>query len=169
MTPQCQENHDRSEPQNPGSGSAAAGSSAPDRITWHWRKLQPRETDMELLWLIVLPLTAALYLLMQALRPAFFQCKFKALTGIPCATCGGTRTALAVVRDFDILAAFLNNPLVFVGLSLVSLYLVYAAVVVIFRRPRLRVRIPRRRRMQAGVVLLVLLLVNWAYLISDGR
>jgi hypothetical protein len=124
---------------------------------------------MELLWLLVLPATAGLYLLTRWMQPMLFQCKFKALTGVPCATCGGTRAALAVVQEFNLPAAFLSNPLVFVGLSMVSLYLVYAAVVVIFRRPRLRVRVPTRLRIRAGVVFLVLLLVNWAYLIIDGR
>jgi hypothetical protein len=142
---------------------------APDRVTWHWRKLRAGETDHELLWLVVLPTTGGLYLLLKLFFPPMFQCKFKALTGIPCATCGGTRSVLAVLRDFDLAAAFWNNPLVFIGLGFLTIYLGYAATVLLLRRPRLRLHIPKRRRMQMGAVFLALLLINWAYLIWVGR
>jgi Protein of unknown function (DUF2752) len=41
-------------------------------------------------------------------------CFFRSLTGFPCPACGATRAALALSR-FDLLAAWVSNPLVTIG------------------------------------------------------
>jgi len=72
-------------------------------------------------------------------------CGFHALTGLPCALCGGTRAALAVMRGDWSVAAYLN-PLAFAAVPVAFLI---AAVLVIeaFRGRALRdwsAPIPRR-------------------------
>lgn len=92
-------------------------------------------------------------------------CVFKALSGLPCVTCGTTRAAVALSRC-DIPGALALNPLatlawiVLVGGGLV------AGVSAVLGRP---VREPSWR-FGAGirVAVILVLLANWAYLIAAG-
>jgi hypothetical protein len=58
----------------------------------------------------VLPFAAYAFLRLGVAWP----CPFKAYTGLPCATCGGTR-ALAALCRLDFLGAIRFNPLVVLG------------------------------------------------------
>ena len=78
------------------------------------------------------------------------MCVFKATTGYPCMTCGGTR-ALVRLAHLDLLGALAMNPLVALGLMALVLEV----------GPTLG-RVLR-------VTVVPLLLANWAYLIAVGR
>jgi hypothetical protein len=90
-------------------------------------------------------------------------CPFRALTSLPCFTCGGTRSMIALSR-FDLLRALEMNPLVAVAGLLAALYVVHSLRVSITRKPW-RPELPRWARPLA----IAALAANWIYLIAVGR
>jgi len=97
----------------------------------------------------------------------FTVCYFKALTGIPCLSCGGTRAAAGLAR-LDLGTALAMNPLA----ALAGLALVPWGVgdLVLWSRGRaLRLHLaPAIRPAVRGLVVAALVL-NWAFLIAAGR
>jgi hypothetical protein len=103
-----------------------------------------------------------------------FHCGLKAVVGIPCALCGGTRAIHAWTQGQPI-QAWLLNPLVTAVAAAATLYLPYAAYCVATNRPR-RLRLvglgpttPSGVRRGAWLALIAAVLLNWAYLIHAGR
>ncbi|MEO8585757.1 MAG: DUF2752 domain-containing protein [Acidobacteriota bacterium] len=99
-----------------------------------------------------------------ALSKGLPPCPFHWLTGIPCATCGGTRALLALGR-LDFGAAFSWNPLVaaagivfFVG-GLVGLLSAISGRDVRVPRPTVALRF----------VIGMAVAANWAFLLAAGR
>jgi Protein of unknown function (DUF2752) len=92
------------------------------------------------------------------------DCVFKGLTGIPCPTCGSTRSVVHLSHG-DILSAFIMNPLTTLCLILAVLYFIYSLVSAAFDLPRICFLLTNKEKnvVRAGVVLL--LLMQWAYLI----
>ena len=84
-------------------------------MTVQWEALDRGEVDHERLWgavgLACLAL-GGLWARQMGLVP--LGCVFKAVTGIPCLTCGASRAALALAHGHP-LAAFRLHPLVVVG------------------------------------------------------
>src|SRR3954447_9608833 len=103
-----------------------------------WRPLAPREFDPELVWLCISLGGLAAAAVWMALGLTWPICIFHALTGHPCLTCGATRSAVAFFHG-DLPSALTWNPLMFVAYVGIALFDVYAFVVVVLRRPRLRV------------------------------
>jgi hypothetical protein len=91
-------------------------------------------------------------------------CPFKAVTGLPCPTCGGTH-ALAALAGARPLAALRLNPLV----TLAALVTVAAGAASLFRRWRgklaLRLDLTPIEQGAARAILLGLLALHWAYLL----
>jgi hypothetical protein len=92
------------------------------------------------------------------------DCVFKGLTGIPCLTCGSTRSVVHLSHG-DILSALTMNPLTTLCLMSAILYFFYSLMSAAFHLPRISFLFTDKERtiMRAGVVML--LLVQWAYLI----
>jgi hypothetical protein len=63
-----------------------------------------------MLWVAAVASALILRPIWIALAPHLRTCTFRRLSGIPCPTCGTTRSALAML-DFDLASAFLVNPL----------------------------------------------------------
>lgn len=98
--------------------------------------------------------------------PGFPVCKWKSLTGIPCAGCGGTR-ALQSLMHGDWSGALLLNPGAVVLAAGFALASAYAAMVVVFRLPPWR---PSwARRVPWRWIGLALIAANWIYLLAAGR
>jgi hypothetical protein len=94
-------------------------------------------------------------------------CSFKATTGVPCMTCGGTRT-LALLAGGDLAGALAMNPLVAVGFFILVPWAL-ADLVLWTRGSALGLHLgPRVRRALLFAGPLVLL-ANWAYVIAAGR
>jgi hypothetical protein len=136
-------------------------------MRFQWRRLRPGELDAELIWLSVTVASAALGLVWLALQLPFPRCTFRAITSLPCVTCGATRAAIALAEG-DLRAAFWLNPLVFIGMAAVAVFDVYALSVLVARAPRLRADFSSR---QARPVLVGIscgaLLLNWIYLLRQ--
>jgi Protein of unknown function (DUF2752) len=133
------------------------------------RQLIARELDHELLWLSVSlgGLTAAA--LWFALHLPWPRCAFHELTGLPCLTCGATRSAVEFFHG-NFLMALKWNPLAFAGLWAVSVFDIYAAVVLVTRAPRLRIaRLTSVERNFARILVVALFALNWIYLLAHWR
>jgi hypothetical protein len=130
-----------------------------------WRRLNPNELNHELLWLsvsVLAAIVATVWLLGGFPTPI---CVFHEVTGFACPGCGATRCVRHLLRG-DLVAAFLMNPMVFIGGLLVVIYDVYAAIVLAFRLPRLRFdSIPSWLGIGARFGIPALILVNWGWLI----
>jgi hypothetical protein len=130
-----------------------------------WKRLTPAETDYELLWLGVSVAALAAGALWFGLQLPWPSCAFHALTGLPCVTCGATRSAIQFLHG-HFHAALLFNPLVFAGLCAIALFDVYALAVLVIRTPRLRLANWNRREKRAARILFALvLMLNWGYLL----
>src|SRR5438105_15934681 len=132
-------------------------------------QLEPGETDHELVWLAVsagsLTLAAAWF----TLGLPWPRCVFHELTGLPCVTCGMTRSAIAFFHG-HFLVALLWNPLVFAFLCGVTAFDLYAFTVIATRASRLRIvfHTQSKKKSARGIVIGALAL-NWIYLLSHYK
>ncbi len=117
---------------------------------------------MALLWGVVAVASLAMRPVWLAVAPLMPVCPFRALTGIPCPTCGTTHAAVALLRG-RIGAALAANPLATVaGIAFVAggvLAPVWAAA----RWPVPEMPTPLPRWVRAAIV--AVLLAGWVYLI----
>ena len=131
-----------------------------------WRPPAPREADPELIWLGISVAAVGGAALWLALSLPWPRCPFLALTGFPCLTCGATRSALVFLQG-DFLASWRWNPLGFAALCGLVVFNLYAAIVVVSRTPRVRiVDWTVREKNAVRIVAVVLLAVNWIYLLA---
>jgi len=87
-------------------------------------------------------------------------CLFKNLTGVPCPTCGLTRGSLSLLKG-RLVQAWLFNPLLFT-----ILVLLFAAVVIRLAFGRaVQIHLTRTEQIIALVLAVILLSINWAYVI----
>ena len=128
--------------------------------------MRPGELDHELIWLLVSLGAALVTWFWLASGLPLPHCTWRALTGFACPSCGATRCVRWLCAG-DFLAALLINPLVFLSLIGIAFYDVYAAIVLIFRLPRLRFAPLSARSanwIRFGAAAVVLL--NWGWLIA---
>ena len=131
----------------------------------YWRRLKPGELDHELVWLLVSVTGAALGAFWLALHLPWPRCNFRALFGVPCFTCGSTRSAIGLLHG-DLSAAWTSNPLATMTMLAIAVFDVYALGVLISRGPRLRISFGRAK----WPLLMLLLLagaLNWSYLLLN--
>lgn len=138
-------------------------------MTLTWRRLDPIEIDHEALWLMVGG--ASLCLLGVALATPGIQlplCAFRTITGLPCPTCGVTRTVIALSRG-DVGRALFMNPLAALACVAALLYLLYAAAVLALRLPRLRPTVTASGARWLRITTVAAIALNWIWLIATGR
>jgi len=92
------------------------------------------------------------------------DCVFRGLTGIPCPTCGSTRSVVHLSHG-DILSALAMNPLTTLCLVAAIVYFFAGLMGVAFDFPRINLLLTDKEKnvMRAGAVMI--LLAQWAYLI----
>jgi hypothetical protein len=131
-----------------------------------WRRRSARETDHELIWLAVSVASIGGAAFWLALRLPWPRCPFFSVTGLPCLTCGATRSAIAFLHG-DFLLALRWNPLALVAFCAVIAFDLYAAIVLVFQRPRLRiVDWSIAQKNAARIAAISLLALNWIYLLA---
>lgn len=131
----------------------------------HRRPLAPKETDYEVLLVGLTAAIGAFASLWLHCRLSTPSCPFAHLTGLPCPTCGGTRAVRALLAG-NFRAAFRWNPLVVTAFSALGAMNVYAAVVVIFRLPRVRFGpFPKKLGNVFRILGWTAILLNWGYLV----
>ena len=133
------------------------------------RRLDRSEIDHELVWLgaslVSLGLAAAWF----ALGLPWPRCAFHDLTGLPCVTCGMTRSAIQFFHG-NFLPALRWNPLVFVALCGLSIFDAYAFVVLVSRAPRLRIaQFSSAGKTFVRALVVTSLGANWGYLLLHWR
>jgi len=132
----------------------------------------PEGIDPERLWGAViataLSLGATVALAAPALTRLLPACGFRALTGLPCPTCGSTRAVLALA-DGRLLAALAHNPLAILVLGGAMIYLGYALGAILGLVPRVRtgwLTPPMPVGLRVGLP--ALLMANWIWLLVQG-
>jgi Protein of unknown function (DUF2752) len=108
-----------------------------------------------------LMLCAARFLPLLLLLPS---CAFKGLTGIPCPTCGATRSVVYLARG-EITASLVMNPLVSVCFIATVAYFVYSSITLVLGIPRLCIHLTEQEKDATRAAGAVIALVNWMYLI----
>jgi hypothetical protein len=109
----------------------------------------------------LLALCAARFLPVLTFLPS---CPFNELTGIPCPTCGATRSVVHLAQG-DILSSLGVNPLTSLCFIAAVLYFFYSLVTLVLSLPRADVILndPEKSAVRAGAITLAFL--NWTYLI----
>jgi uncharacterized protein DUF2752 len=131
-----------------------------------WGRVQPEDFNHELVWLVVSVAAVVAGGVWLTLGLPWLACPFRTVTGYPCLTCGATRCAIAFSHG-NLPLAWSWNPLAFIALGGVALFDVYAAVVLLARGPRLRViDWTRAEKSAVRIAVVVLIAVNWAYLLA---
>ena len=133
------------------------------------RRLAPGEIDHELIWLGVSLSSLAVAAAWFGLGLPWPRCAFHDITGLPCVTCGATRTAIAFFHG-NISRAWKWNPLVFAFLCGLSIFDVYALTVLVTRAPRLRIGyFSSAEKTLLRALFIILFVSNWAYLLLHWR
>ncbi len=122
-------------------------------------------TTQRRLWALALSMAAAT-ILAQLWLPAQWQlhCGFHSLTGLPCPGCGASRCGLLMIGGHWREAALLQ-PLFFAGAVVFLSFLPYAIPALLLNWPLPVIQLDNRKeRVQFAATIIVLVLVNWTYL-----
>ncbi len=118
--------------------------------------------------LLVFPLlmVAGAVLSVAMLRPdlayKWAYCPLRDTTGIPCLTCGGTHSIVALMQGHWI-EAMAANPLVAVGTVLFVLWSGYAVVATIYPAIRRSLKLLAYEKRAARIAATLLILATWAW------
>ena len=133
-----------------------------------WRRLRADETDHEIVWLCVSLASFALAVVWLKWHLPVPRCFFHDATGLPCPTCGATRCFLFLTQG-KIARAISMNPLAFCVLAAAGVFAIYAITVLVFRLPRVRLRLAPAAARAVRIAVVAALMANWIYLIAVGR
>ncbi len=138
-----------------------------DAETFPLRLRKPNREERQLSWLwgAVAVCSLLLRAFWLALAPLVPACPFRAITGIPCPTCGTTHAALALLNG-RLADAFAANPLAaLAGIAFMAGGLL-APVWTAFNWPVPEIPSPLPGSARGAIV--VLILAGWAYVIARG-
>ncbi len=94
-------------------------------------------------------------------------CAFKEATGVPCLTCGGTRSVVALA-NFRLIQAFASNPLIILFMTGLIVFSLLVGLALIFKR-RFSIRLTSGESRLARIIVVAGVMANWAYLIISLR
>lgn len=93
-------------------------------------------------------------------------CVFKTLTGYPCPTCGATRVLRCLFR-FDIISAFLWNPLLFLA-GIVFVAWVFYGFYMLFSGEKVQVILTEKEKRLLRWSIVTAFFLGWIYLAVAG-
>jgi hypothetical protein len=127
------------------------------------KKRSPNRIEFGILYgfIALIALCAGRFLPNLAFLPS---CAFRGLTGMPCPTCGATRSVVHLAHG-NIIASVAMNPLVAVFFFAAILYLLYSLITFAFSFPRLCITLIDTEKDALRAAAVVVIVVNWAYLI----
>jgi Protein of unknown function (DUF2752) len=132
------------------------------------RPLAPGETDYELIGVAASVVGFGLAACWFVLHLPWPICLFHAITGVPCLTCGATRSAIALSH-----AQFVNalkwNPLACLAYCGIAFFDIYAFGVLATRATRLRAYLTSVEKRTLRVAAIAVLLTNWIYLLAHSQ
>jgi hypothetical protein len=133
------------------------------------RQMRRDETDPEaVIGLGIIPLFVLVCVVLMNCFPGLLpRCRFHDALGIPCPGCGSLKCAEFLAHG-RVPEAFLAQPLSCVAAFAGAAYLLYSAVVVPFKLPRLRLIAGAKEWKAIAVAAIAAGLANWAYLLLLG-
>jgi hypothetical protein len=133
-----------------------------------WRRVPANKFDHELAWLGVSLGSIAGGAIWIALGLPWPRCLFRALTGLPCMSCGLTRCAISLFHG-NLSTAWQWNPLAFVAVCALIVFDLYAVIVIVGRTARLRiVDWTAGEKHIARMVIISFVAANWIYLLAHA-
>jgi len=129
-----------------------------------WRPLLREDRQIAALWGVLAVSSLLLRPLWLALAPALPPCPFRALTGIPCLSCGTTRAALAVLHG-DVVNGLAINPLATLAGAGFIVGGLAAPMWTSLSLPLPRIAAPPPRALR--IALVAALLLDWAWVIAS--
>lgn len=117
--------------------------------------------------LLIGAVTALVFIYFRPFVSLLPNCAFHSLIGLPCVTCGSTRAFSALI-DGEFLAAFRLQPLFVAGCLFSVAYGVRAPLSLIADK-RIFVELTDQDRFLIRCVLVMLIALNWVYLVKAGR
>jgi hypothetical protein len=129
------------------------------------RQARTEERQIAVLWGVAALATLLLRPFWLALASFLPACPFRAITGIPCPTCGTGHAALALLHG-HFLAALTCNPLTSIaGVGFIAGGLIAPIWVLLHGRlPAVPAPLPRAARM----AIVLALLANWAWVVATS-
>ena len=126
------------------------------------RDKSPAEIEFGIIYgsIAVIALVAARYLPITDMLP---DCAFKAFTGIPCPTCGTTRSLMHLAHG-DLRGSLLMNPVFALVMVLALLWFLYNSIVLLFNASRLSLSLTSTESNFVRFITLSAMLLNWSYL-----
>lgn len=139
-------------------------------MTLSIRVVRPGDVDHELLWSVVGALAAgAAWAMLRVRDPVFpVTCVFKAVTGMPCPTCGGTRAVEALAAGRFLEALWLN-PMVTAVAAGWAAYAAYGFGAMAGAWPRVAVRLDTQECTVLRVIAGAAVVAGWMVLVAEGR
>ncbi|MEE9555290.1 MAG: DUF2752 domain-containing protein [candidate division Zixibacteria bacterium] len=107
--------------------------------------------------------TAGLYRDLIGLMPA---CVFHGITGIPCLTCGATRSVVSL-STFDLTSSFLLNPLLVIFIIGIIIFSSLHLAGFVFKR-KLNLELTPQEKKGIRIAVIALIALNWIYLVIAG-
>jgi hypothetical protein len=124
--------------------------------------LPAKEPDPELLLMGATAGAAVWAGTWMACRMPLPGCAFRAITGIPCPTCGATHCVLALMHG-HVAQAIGWNPLAFAAIIALACFNLYSAAVQFRWLPRIRFSATPSDRRVLFIVAVLIVAANWAY------
>ncbi len=91
------------------------------------------------------------------------RCLFRLWSGLPCPTCGATRTGIEL-SHFHIAEAFLENPLFFLLFTALFFWGMNTVIGVVTGK-NIKIDLTKREKKLVRILLLSAILLNWLYLV----
>jgi hypothetical protein len=92
------------------------------------------------------------------------SCVFRGLFNIPCPTCGATRS-LVHLSQGELTSALAVNPIIAIVLTFAIFFFFYSLITLMFDFRRIRFIMTEREKNAARVAAVLLLLLQWVWLI----